>query len=171
MAFDKTGPKYRVIKLVEAKKLHPRSLIPLSEPPIQLPFTAILEGLKLEREMYRFYYLGQPYQCPQKVMKSAIEKIEEIPVRVVDDEPEDVAEAPEQAVAVEVEDDEPEVEAAPAPKVQAMAAAGGFVWQQVQTNKGALLRGKVPGGWLVRLDGDICFYPDPGHKWDGGTLD
>lgn len=164
MAFDKTGPKYRVLKMVEARKLHPKSLIPLSEPPIQLPFTAILEGLKLEREMYSFYYLGQPYQCAQKVMKSAIEKIEEMHVKPVEEDAEE-------AVEVEVEEAAPALALKAAVKAAPKAAAGGFVWQQVQTSKGALLRGKVPGGWLVRLEGDICFYPDAGHKWDGGTLD
>lgn len=163
MAFDKTGPKYRVIKMVEAKKLHPKSLIPLSEPPIQLPFTAILEGVKLEREMYRFYYLGQPYQCAQKVLKSAIEKIDEVHAKEVD---EDV----EEAVEVEVEEEAAEAAPVPAPRAAVKAAAGGFVWQAVQTSKGAMLRGKVAGGWLVRVEGSVCFYPDAGHKWDGGTL-
>jgi len=165
MAFDKTGPKYRVTKMVEARKLHPKSLIPLSEPPLQLPFTAILEGLTLEREMYRFYYLGQPYQCPQKVMKSAIEKIEEIHVKPVD-EP---AEGEVEVAVVEAED--VAAQPAPAPKVSVKAAAGGFVWQQVQTNKGALLRAKVAGGWLVKVDSGVCFYPDAAHKWSGATLD
>jgi len=41
-------------------------------------------------------------------------------------------------------------------------------------------RAKVPGGWLVRTKGDtsqdspgggMCFYPDPNHEWDGGTMD
>jgi hypothetical protein len=37
-------------------------------------------------------------------------------------------------------------------------------------------RTPVPGGWLVlvRVEGDItpgiAFYPDPEHKWDGGSL-
>jgi hypothetical protein len=35
-------------------------------------------------------------------------------------------------------------------------------------------RAKVPGGWLVYLadrEGvGLTFYPDPDHKWDGGTL-
>ncbi|MBE0660806.1 MAG: hypothetical protein IH602_24140 [Bryobacteraceae bacterium] len=164
MAFDKTGPKYRVTKMVEARKLHPNSLIPLSEPPIQLPFTAILEGMRLEREMYRFYYLGQPYQCAQKVLKSAIEKIEDAAAKAVEEEMEEAA---------EVVKADPVVEAAPAPRgaARAGAGAGGFVWQPVQTNKGAMLRGKVAGGWLVRVEGSVCFYPDAGHKWDGGTLD
>ena len=37
-------------------------------------------------------------------------------------------------------------------------------------------RAKVPGGWLVTIGGSsavdrgITFYPDPEHKWDGGSL-
>jgi hypothetical protein len=36
------------------------------------------------------------------------------------------------------------------------------------------IRAKVPGGWLVGGTGGnlkgLCFYPDPEHKWDGGSL-
>jgi hypothetical protein len=165
MAFSKPGPKYRVTKMVEARKLHPKSLIPLSEPPLQLPFTAILEGLTLERDNYRFFYLGLPYQCPQKVMKSAIEKIEDNAVQAASDEEavaeELVAEAPVPAARTV------KSSAAPPPD-----AAEGFVWQQVTTNHGALQRAKVPGGWLVKLQQNgLCFYPDANHKWDGSTID
>jgi hypothetical protein len=35
-------------------------------------------------------------------------------------------------------------------------------------------RAKVPGGWLVCIWDSygigLTFYPDPDHKWDGGTL-
>ena len=43
-----------------------------------------------------------------------------------------------------------------------------------------VLRAKVPGGWLVSVfytsghqDGGVActFFPDPGHVWDGGSLD
>ncbi len=164
MAFNKSGPKYRVTKMVEARKLHPKSLIPLSEPPLQLPFTAILEGLTLERDVYRFYYLGLPYQCPQKVMKSAIEKIEENVVQAASDEIDG-------NVAIEESSIETRVSAKPA-AAPLPDASGGFVWQQITTNHGVLQRAKLPGGWLVKLQPTgICFYPDPGHKWDGSTLD
>lgn len=37
-----------------------------------------------------------------------------------------------------------------------------------------IFRAQVPGGWLVLLKGDqpsLFFYPDPNHKWDGGSMD
>lgn len=164
MAFSKPGPKYRVTKMVEARKLHPKSLIPLSEPPLQLPFTAILEGLTLERDNYRFFYLGLPYQCPQKVMKSAIEKIEESVTQAASDEDAGVEELVAEAPVPAGETVKPS--AAP-PDADAQ-----FVWQHVTTNHGALQRAKVPGGWLVKLQQNgLCFYPDANHKWDGSTID
>jgi len=35
-------------------------------------------------------------------------------------------------------------------------------------------RAKVPGGWLLAsissAGGGFTFYPDPQHKWDGGSV-
>ena len=35
-------------------------------------------------------------------------------------------------------------------------------------------RAKIPGGWLLvstsNAGGGVTFYPDPGHKWDGGSV-
>jgi hypothetical protein len=165
MAFNKPGPKYRVTKMVEVRKLHPKSLVPLSEPPLQLPFTAILEGLTVDRDVYRFYYLGQPYQCLQKVLKSAIEKIDTPSAGCRSEE----TDAPDEVVVA--------AEAQPAAFGAATLdlpppAAGAFVWQQINTNHGTLQRAKVPGGWLVKLQSSaICYYPDANHKWDGSSLD
>lgn len=48
------------------------------------------------------------------------------------------------------------------------------------TGRPLVERARVPGGWLVIVEavgfGDystfsVCFYPDPGHEWDGGSLD
>ena len=34
-------------------------------------------------------------------------------------------------------------------------------------------RAKIPGGWLLvaisNSGGGVTFYPDPEHKWDGGS--
>jgi hypothetical protein len=40
-------------------------------------------------------------------------------------------------------------------------------------NLGDVYRTKVPGGWLVLVTNNargLMFYPDPEHKWDGGSL-
>jgi len=38
----------------------------------------------------------------------------------------------------------------------------------------ALVRSKIPGGWLVAFYGHniggLTFVPDPNHKWDGNSL-
>ena len=35
----------------------------------------------------------------------------------------------------------------------------------------SVYRKKVPGGWLVTVDGHgVTFYPDPEHKWDGQPM-
>jgi hypothetical protein len=35
-------------------------------------------------------------------------------------------------------------------------------------------RAKIPGGWLIvstsNAGGGVTFYPDPEHKWDGGSV-
>ena len=39
---------------------------------------------------------------------------------------------------------------------------------------GKIQRSKIPGGWLVVLEGDspsITFVPDPQYRWDGGSLE
>ena len=36
-------------------------------------------------------------------------------------------------------------------------------------------RAKIPGGWLLvstsNAGGGVTFYPDPEHKWDGGSVE
>jgi hypothetical protein len=57
---------------------------------------------------------------------------------------------------------------APAPAVKPLQVH----WEELSSNQGALLRAKVPGGWLVAMRGSGAgFYPDPEHAWDGKTLD
>jgi hypothetical protein len=43
-------------------------------------------------------------------------------------------------------------------------------WEPLDSDV-ALLRAKVPGGWLVALAGaSVTFYPDPEHQWDGSSV-
>ena len=37
-----------------------------------------------------------------------------------------------------------------------------------------MFRAQVPGGWLILLKADqptLFFYPDPNHRWYGGSMD
>ena len=63
-----------------------------------------------------------------------------------------------------------------------MAEGKKLVWEELNStraNAGILEIGwkvhrtKVPGGWLVLAIHNttgLTFYPDPEHKWDGGSL-
>ncbi len=58
-----------------------------------------------------------------------------------------------------------------------------LVWEEVKSSRAgggaispgwAIHRTKVPGGWLVLVMNNptgLAFYPDPDHKWDGGSID
>lgn len=55
-------------------------------------------------------------------------------------------------------------------------------WEALKDTEQGILtqRSKIPEGWLVRIlytaneagstGASITFVPDPGHKWDGGSL-
>jgi len=49
-----------------------------------------------------------------------------------------------------------------------------LVWEELKSSRvgGGIIRTKVPGGWLVLViheTSGLTFYPDPEHKWDGGS--
>src|ERR1035441_9243316 len=111
-------------KSIEAHKLHPSTLTPLSGPDVTIPFGALIERVERDRDMVRFRFLGEPFGCPHELLASALE-----PGAL------DAAPAP--------------VSKPPAP-AKAVGEAGGLRWQLVSCSGGpALVRAKVPGGWLV----------------------
>ncbi len=44
-------------------------------------------------------------------------------------------------------------------------------WEEVPTKKLYVFRLKVRGGWLVKCNEGLTFFPDPEHEWDGGPLE
>lgn len=147
--------RYRVIKMVEARRLNPKSGVPLTEPPTSLPFGSILENLREDRDLYKFDYLGKPFQCAIDILKPAMEVFK----------PGAMESSPAERVEVLVESEpEPVPVAAPA-----TAEPAAFQWESVATSHGLLLRAKVPGGWFVMSAraASLTFYPDPKHSWDG----
>lgn len=158
MSESTTGRKYRVTKMVEARRLNPNSGIPLTEPPTALPFGAMLDNVREERDVFKFTYLGKPYQCLQTILRPAMEPF---------------GAAPAKAPVEEEDEGGPAVVEVPAAAPAVVAADAAFQWETVATSHGAILRAKVPGGWLVMTGRGtgLAFIPDAGHKWDGATLE
>ena len=136
-------PKQTLNKSIFAKKLHHRTLTPLSEPEITIPFGAIIEDARLDRDMMVFYYLTEPYTCPREAFQSAVagggakEEKAATPGRVAAPDPEPV-------------------------KLQ---------FEALSSNVNGLSRARVPGGWLVAPgQGGVAFYPDAKHVWKGDSV-
>lgn len=136
-------PKQSLNKTIFAKKLHHRTLTPLSEPEITIPFGAIIENARIDRDMMVFWYLTEPYTCPREAFQSALagggakEEKSAAPVSAAAPEPEPV-------------------------KLQ---------FEALSSNVKGLLRARVPGGWLVSTEqGGVAYYPDAKHVWKGDSV-
>jgi len=64
--------KFELTKSIEAVKLNPRTLRPLSSVKHTIPYGAVLEKLALDGDMQQFHYLGEPFECPEEDIKSAL---------------------------------------------------------------------------------------------------
>ena len=67
--------KFELTKSIEAVKLNPRTLRPLSDLKHTIPFGAVLEKLTLDRDMQQFHYLGEPYECSEADLKPALHEV------------------------------------------------------------------------------------------------
>ncbi len=132
-------------KTIEARKLHARTLTPLSGSEVTVPFGALIDGIERDRDMVRFRYLGEPYTCPYERLESALDG----------DALRPPAPAPASAPPPSSPEATPEV-----PRVS---------WSRVESRDPALKRAEVPGGWLVVAEAggalSLAFYPDPNHLW------
>lgn len=139
--------KLEVTKSIEARMLNKRNRQMLSQPPVTIPYGAILEDVVENRDMIEFNYVGELYSCKAEVLRPASHPL--------DGGPPLAASASGSA-------------SAPAPSAPPVT----FVWEKLQSGGIATSRAKLPGGWLIAV-GDsrsVAFYPDPSHSWDGRTL-
>ena len=68
--------KFVLTKSVEARKLNRNTLIPLSQPKQTLPYGAIIERTREDRDRLVFYYLGEAYESRLFDIQSALKALE-----------------------------------------------------------------------------------------------
>lgn len=138
--------KYELGKTVEAHKLNKRTGIPLSEPPVTVPFGAILESVQISDDVVRFSYMGERYQVSRDAVAGSMQAL---------------GGAPQQVKAKAV---------TPAPD----AAEGKLIFETLDVRAQgqiSIYRAPIPGGWLVAShSGALAFVPDARHEWDGTSL-
>ena len=147
--------KISLNKRIEATKLHERTGAPLAGPEVTIPFGALVESMGRDRDREKFRYLGEPYSVRREVFLDAIGPDEAAKATVA---------APAAAPAVASAPVEPEP---PAPGAQEAR----LKFEKLDAGGYALARAKVPGGWLVVCGTGVTFYPDPGHEWDGASVE
>jgi hypothetical protein len=140
--------KLEVTKTIEARKLNKRTRQPVAEPPVTIPYGAILSDVVENDGMMAFMHLGELYQCRSEILRPASHPLGGGPAAGP------VASSP--------------AAAPPAPEPVT------FTWEKLAAGREVAMRAKLPGGWLIATgEGparSVVFYPDAGHKWDGTTL-
>ena len=137
-------PKQTLNKSIFAKKLHHRTLTPLSEPEVTIPFGAVIDDVRADRDLVVFSYLSETYACPREAFQSAV-------------------------AGAGQKQEEPAAARAAAPEPEPEPVKLHF--EALSSNVNGLSRARVPGGWLVSTpQGSVAFYPDPRHVWKGDSL-
>jgi hypothetical protein len=149
--------RYELTKTIEARKLNQRSGLPLNEPPVSVPYSAILDNVEESWDLVKFRHLGVRYQCATTLFKEAARLY-----------------GAEEREGEPVMDSGP-VQAEPAGDPSAPRAAARDVlvkWEELSSSHQSVLRAKVPGGWLVAVRGSgVTFLPDEAHTWTGRTVE
>ena len=148
--------KISLSKRIDAIKLHPRTLAPLAGPEVNIPFGALVESIGGDHDREKFLFLGEPYSVRREVFLDAIG-------------PDAAAKAPVAARPPRRQRLQQPVE--PEPPATPGAQEARLKFERLDAGGYALARAKVPGGWLVASGTSVTFYPDPGHAWDGSSLE
>ncbi|MGO9895510.1 MAG: hypothetical protein ACLPX8_15025 [Bryobacteraceae bacterium] len=138
-------PTFTLNKSIEAMKLHARTRTPLGQSET-IPFGAVIDHVGRDRDTEQFRYLTGLYGCRRDLLESALD-------------PGALQRKEEPAVAAE------------APAAAKTAPPPDIVFTSLSARPHTVSRAKVPGGWLILINGSAAtFYPDPEHAWDGTTL-
>ena len=63
--------KLEVTKTIEARMLNKRTRQTLSQPPVTIPYGAILDDVTENRDLIEFTYVGELYSCKSEVLRAA----------------------------------------------------------------------------------------------------
>ncbi len=133
--------KYELGKTVEAQKLNKRTGIPLAEPPVTVPFGAILESVQISEDLVRFSYMGERYCLARDAVAGSLQQLASAQAK------------------------------ASAPKPEATDKLIFETLDVRSQGQISIYRAPIPGGWLVAShSGALAFVPDADHKWDGASL-
>lgn len=134
-------PKQSLNKSITAKKLNRRTMTPLPEQEVTIPFGAIIEKVEITGDSATFEYLTEPYGCKRDMLQGGIAASKDAPS------------GGSQAMG------------------HSVAAATAALQFEALDSTIRVSRAKVPGGWLLATpEGGIGFYPDAKHEWDGQSL-
>lgn len=138
-----------LIKPIEAIRIHARTGNSLGLPEVTVPYGALIEHNGTDGEREKFTYLGELYACRRDVFQTATGGGKKSPPNE-ESAPADSSTATENAPT----------------KAHTQPAEINLEWESVKSSEGAVSRAKVPGGWLMALNGQsITFVPDPNHSW------
>jgi hypothetical protein len=139
--------KLEITKTIEARRLNKRTRQTTSEPPVTIPYGAILSDIVENRDVVEFQYLSELYNCKAEVLRSASHPLDGAPSSTG---------APTSSTP-----------APPPPEIT-------FLWEKLSSGTVPTSRAKLPGGWLIAVGENssrsITFFPDPTHTWNGQTL-
>lgn len=143
--------KISLNKSIEATKLHERTEAPMAGPEVTIPFGALVESAGASRDREKFRYLGELYSVAQDIFLEAARSDEMDPV-------------PAAASATRLGPQARE-------SVTACPKGAKLTFQELDAGCYTVARAKVWGGWLVVCGTGIAFYSDPGHEWDGTSVE
>jgi hypothetical protein len=129
-------------KSIESIRLNKRNRLPMGDPPRTIPFGALIDEIRETGDRASFVYLGELYECPADVLRSAL--LESGPAQ-----PNGAADRSETR----------------APETAAKQPAS-LEWETVASSQGSFSRARVPGGWLLMNDASaLVFIPDYQQIW------
>ena len=67
--------KFELTKTIEATKLNKRTMRPLGPDKVTIPYGAILTDITEDRDRRKFFYLGEPYECPEVDLTYALREL------------------------------------------------------------------------------------------------